>query len=85
MWHEAEEGAGTGKGAWKQILVLLVCSSLSYQLGFFSCISKCLLFLLAASSLLCRLFFCREAVNVSSCLFRGIRKECVSTYGKPFP
>lgn len=61
-----------------------LCYSLSYQLRFFSCISKSVLFLLAASSLLCRLFCC-EAVNVSSCLFGGIRKKSVSTHSELFP
>lgn len=81
---QGEEGAGTGKGAWKQTPVLCVFL-LSYQLRFFSCISKSFLFLLAASSLLCRLLFCCEAVNVSSCLFGGIGKESMSTHSKPFP
>lgn len=84
LWHRAEEGQAQEKvhGNKHQFCV---CSSLSYQLRFFSCISKSLLFLLAASSLLCRLFLCCEAINVSSCLFGGIRKKSVSTQSKPFP
>lgn len=50
----AEEGAGLGKDAWKQLLCLCAASSLSYPLAFFSSISKCLCF--------CKLLLCTTGI-----------------------